>query len=116
MRIKNWIIYGGFLISGSWSGELDFLEINRNVKSKLGNYSYEIIDTKNSLKVKGDHIYQLGVYAYLLKNIQGTLPEKFYILLKYFSTAFTQSITPRKFTFITFLILSGSIFCSSFGS
>ena len=76
------IIYGGFLISGSWSGELDFLEINRNVKSKLGNYSYEIIDTKNSSKVKGDHIYQLGVYAYLLKNIQGTLPEKFYILLK----------------------------------
>ena len=76
------IIYGGFLISGSWSGELDFLEINRKVKSNLGDYSYEIIDTKNSSKVKGDHIYQLGVYVDLIKDIQGILPEKFYILLK----------------------------------
>ena len=45
-------------------------------------YSYEIIDTKNSSKVKGDHIYQLGVYVDLIKDIQGILPEKFYILLK----------------------------------
>ena len=39
------IIYGGFLISGSWSGELDFLEINRNVKSKL--YISGILNHKN---------------------------------------------------------------------
>ena len=76
------IIYGGWLSHGNWSGELDFLEINKNIKSNLGDYSYEIIDTKNSSKVRGDHLYQLGVYVDLLKEAQGILPEKFYILLK----------------------------------
>ena len=76
------LIYGGWLELDEWSGELDFLEINKEVKSDLGNYSYEITDTKNSSKVKGDHIYQLGIYLDLLKNIQGILPKKFYILLK----------------------------------
>ena len=41
-----------------------------------------VIDTKNSNKIKGDHIYQVGVYCDLLKKIQGVFPEKFYILLK----------------------------------
>ena len=76
------LIYGGWLESGNWSGEFDFLEINKEQKSKLGNYSYEITDTKNSSKIKGDHIYQLGIYLDLLKDAQGTLPSKFYILLK----------------------------------
>ncbi|WP_440677397.1 TM0106 family RecB-like putative nuclease [Candidatus Pelagibacter sp. HIMB1587] len=76
------LIYGGWLQSGNWSGELDFLEINKNVQSNLGNYSYEIIDTKNSSKVKGDHIYQVCLYSFLLKEAQGTLADNFYILLK----------------------------------
>ena len=76
------LIYGGWLQSGNWNGELDFLEINKNVQSNLGNYSYEIIDTKNSSKVKGDHIYQVCLYSFLLKEAQGTLADNFYILLK----------------------------------
>ena len=76
------LIYGGWLKSGNWSGELDFLEINKKVKSDLGSWSYEITDTKHSQKVKGDHIYQQGIYTNLLKEVQGILPEKFYILLK----------------------------------
>jgi len=76
------LIYGGWLKSGEWSGELDFLEINKNQKSELGSWSYEITDTKHSAKIKGDHIYQLGVYLLLLEEIQGILPENFYILLK----------------------------------
>ena len=67
---------------GKLEWEFDFLEINKEHKSKLGNYSYEITDTKNSSKIKGDHIYQLGIYLDLLKDAQGTLPIKFYILLK----------------------------------
>ena len=76
------VIYGGWLESGKWAGEFDFLEINKNLKSTLGNYSYEVIDTKNSSKIKSDHIYQTGVYCDLLKEAQGVLPENFYILLK----------------------------------
>ena len=76
------LIYGGWLKSGNWSGEFDFLEINKKVKSDLGSWSYEITDTKHSSKVKGDHIYQQCLYTNLLKEVQGILPEKFYILLK----------------------------------
>ena len=76
------LIYGGWLESGNWSGELDFLEIDKKNKSQLGDYGYEITDTKNSTKVRGDHIYQLGIYLELLKEVQGTLPKNFYILLK----------------------------------
>ena len=76
------LIYGGWLESGKWSGELDFLEINKDLKSNLGSWSYEVIDTKNSASVKGAHIYQVGLYSFLLKEIQGKLPKNFYILLK----------------------------------
>ena len=48
------IIRGGYLIDGKWRGEFDFLEINRDVKSNLGDYSYEVSDTKNTTKVKPD--------------------------------------------------------------
>ena len=76
------LVYGGWLASGNWRGELDFLEINTTVKSNFGDWSYEIIDTKNSSKVKKDHIYQISLYSFLLKEAQGILPKNFYILLK----------------------------------
>ena len=76
------LIYGGWLQSGKWSGEIDFLEINTKKKSNLGNWSYEVIDTKYSSRVKSDHIYQVSLYSFLINEAQGFLPENFYILLK----------------------------------
>ena len=76
------VIYGGYLQRDNWRGEFDFLIINKNTKSKLGDYSYEIIDTKNSNKPKPDHIIQLGMYTYMLEGIQGLLPKRFTIILK----------------------------------
>ena len=60
--------------------EIRFLEINNNQKSDLGDYSY-VLDTKNSRKVKGVSVYQLGICD-LLKNIQGIFYQKFYFVLK----------------------------------
>ncbi len=76
------LIYGGWLKSENYIGECDFLEINNHLNSELGNYSYEVIDTKNSSKIKKEHIYQVSLYSYLLKEVQGILPKNFYILLK----------------------------------
>ncbi len=76
------IIRGGYLIDGKWRGEFDFLEINRNVKSNLGDYSYEVSDTKNTTKVKPDHIFQVAIYADLLEKIQGIKSKNFNIVLK----------------------------------
>jgi len=80
---EGWeIIYGGYLKRDKWRGEFDFLIINRNLKSKFGDYSYEVIDTKNSNKPKPDHIIQLGMYTYMLEGTQGVLPKRFTIVLK----------------------------------
>ena len=76
------IIRGGYLIDGKWRGEFDFLEINRDVKSNLGDYSYEVSDTKNTTKVKPDHIFQVAIYADLLEKIQGIKSKNFNIVLK----------------------------------
>jgi predicted RecB family nuclease len=76
------IIRGGYLIDDKWRGEFDFLEINRNIKSNLGDYSYEVSDTKNTTKVKPDHIFQVAIYADLLEKIQGIKSKNFNIVLK----------------------------------
>ena len=44
-----------------------FGEINKTIKSNFGDWSYEIIDTKNTSKVKKDHIYQINHNFLLLK-------------------------------------------------
>ena len=46
------VIHGGYLKKDKWRGEFDFLIKNNNLSSKFGNYSYEVIDTKNSKKTK----------------------------------------------------------------
>ncbi len=80
---EGWeIIYGGWLKKDKWTGEFDFLIINKELKSKFGDYSYEVIDTKYSNKPKPDHIIQLGMYTYMLENTQGILPKRFTIVLK----------------------------------
>lgn len=76
------VIRGGYFIDNKWKGEFDFLEINRNVKSKLGDYSYDVLDTKNTNKVKPDHIFQVAIYAELLEKVQGIQSKNFYIVLK----------------------------------
>ena len=80
------VIYGGYLERENWRGEFDFLIINHNKKSKFGDYSYEVIDTKHTAKPKPDHIIQLGMYTYMLEGTQEVLPQKFTIVLKDFVT------------------------------
>ena len=80
---EGWeVIHGGYLQRDRWRGEFDFLIINKDLKSKFGDYSYEVIDTKNSNKPKPDHIIQLGMYTYMLEETQGVLPKRFTIVLK----------------------------------
>ena len=49
---------------------MELLIILKNLKSKFGDYSYEVIDTKNTSRVKVDHVIQVGMYTYLLEQIQ----------------------------------------------
>jgi predicted RecB family nuclease len=59
---------------GNWGGYADFLyRVAR--PSKLGDYSYEVADTKLSRSPKPGQILQLCLYSDLLAEMQGAMPE-----------------------------------------
>ena len=73
-------IYQAAFKSGAWGGYADFLErVER--PSKLGAFSYEVVDTKLKRSPDPKHLLQLGLYADLLKEIQGVAPERVHIEL-----------------------------------
>ena len=67
-RLKHDIFYG-------WA---DFLR-KTNKPSQLGNWSYEVIDTKLARETKAGSILQICLYSFIIQQIQGTLPEYMYI-------------------------------------
>ena len=73
------LIYHAYLIDGDFRGEADFL-IKVDTTSDLGNFSYEVYDTKVSRKPKPRHIYQITAYSSMLSKIQGILPDKMYLI------------------------------------
>jgi predicted RecB family nuclease len=63
-------IYQATLVGGMWAGFADFLErVDR--PSKLGLFSYEVIDTKLKRTPTPQHVLQLALYSDLLAEIQG---------------------------------------------
>jgi predicted RecB family nuclease len=73
-------IYQAVLSSDRWTGYADFLErVNR--PSKLGSFSYEIIDTKLKRSPDPKHVLQLALYSDLLAEVQGILPEHIHVVL-----------------------------------
>ena len=65
---------------GRWGGYADFL-YRVDKPSDLGNWSYEVADTKLSRKAKPSHILQLCLYSDLLAQMQGIRPEKAHVEL-----------------------------------
>ncbi|NDB68547.1 MAG: TM0106 family RecB-like putative nuclease, partial [Methylocystaceae bacterium] len=68
------VIFQGAFLSGNWGGWSDFLE-RVEKPSLLGNFSYEVTDTKLKRKVHPKHVLQLVLYSDLLTEIQGVSPE-----------------------------------------
>jgi uncharacterized protein len=72
-------VYQAFLYKEPLNGYADFLQrVER--PSKLGAFSYEVIDTKLSKSEKASYIIQLCFYSELLETIQGSLPEYAHIV------------------------------------
>jgi uncharacterized protein len=66
--------------NGSLIGHADFLrKVSR--PSKLGNWSYEVLDTKLSRSTKAKFIIQLGFYSALVGKVQSLLPVQMYVVL-----------------------------------
>lgn len=73
------IITQGALLAEAWSGRVDVL---RRVASPsaLGDWSYEVIDTKLARETRGGTILQLCLYTDLLAVAQGYRPAKMHVV------------------------------------
>jgi len=73
------VIVQATLLDDGWMGRADvLLRVER--PSELGDYSYEIADTKLARETKGRTILQLCLYSDLLRQVQGVLPEHMYVI------------------------------------
>jgi len=73
-------IYQAVFLSDDWHGIADFLErIDR--PSALGEWSYQVLDTKLARHPRPEHALQLCFYSYALGQIQGIAPEMAYVVL-----------------------------------
>ena len=73
------LIYKAYFIEKNFRGEADFL-LKVNTKSDLGNYSYEVYDTKITKNLRPKHVLQITGYSYLLSKIQNLLPRHMYLI------------------------------------
>lgn len=85
MRDGKEVIYQGYLKSndGKWVGIADILIKVPNppgVKSRFGDYHYEVQDIKLAKQAKVDHYIQLMLYADFLEQMQGVRPKKFSLI------------------------------------
>jgi len=80
MRRGVHLIYQATFFDGQFLGRADFL---RRIPgpSNLGEWSYDVIDTKLALSTKAYFLIQICNYSEHLKRIQGVMPEHGYIVL-----------------------------------
>jgi predicted RecB family nuclease len=79
MRSGADVIVQGALLQGAWSGRADILR-RVAIPSDLGDWSYEIIDTKLARETKGATVLQLSLYSDLLAAAQGRIPDYMYVV------------------------------------
>jgi predicted RecB family nuclease len=79
MRAGIEVITQGALLAGAWSGRVDIL---RRVASPsgLGDWSYEVVDTKLARETRGGTILQLCLYTDLLAVAQSYRPARMHVV------------------------------------
>lgn len=73
------VIYQATLKNGIWQGRADFL-IKVDTPSKLGAWSYEVIDSKLAKETRSGTILQLCLYSQLVGDIQGYMPFLMHVI------------------------------------
>lgn len=80
MRDGADVIYQGAFRDGPWQGYSDFLlKVPR--PSALGDFSYEVADTKLSRTAKPKHLIQMCIYSDILTREQGLQPHAVHVVL-----------------------------------
>jgi len=79
IRSRTQIILQPALKNGRWFGRPDVLR-RVPTPSALGEWSYEVVDTKLAKETRGGTVLQLAMYSDLLGIVQGLLPEMFHVV------------------------------------
>ena len=79
MRACAQIIFQGAFRSDGWVGRTDILK-RVETPSDLGDWSYEVIDTKLSRETKGGTLLQLSLYSDLVASVQGRMPDQMHVV------------------------------------
>jgi len=79
MRLGRAVIVQGAFLANGWGGRTDVL-LRVEEPSELGNWSYEVVDTKLSKETKGGTVLQLSLYCDLLGLVQGMRPHWSYVI------------------------------------
>lgn len=80
MRAGVDVIVQGAFLQGVWSGRTDVL-VRVPAASALGDWSYEVVDTKLARETKGGTVLQLCLYSDLLASAQGRQPEQMHVVI-----------------------------------
>jgi predicted RecB family nuclease len=81
MRIGADVIFQAALQDGPWVGFADFLVKQPGVTSDLGDYCYELHDTKLARTLKTNALIQLAHYGLMLEVMQGVPPPRLVVVL-----------------------------------
>ena len=73
------VIVQAELSDGRWSGRADVL-LRLEEPSRLGEWSYEVLDTKLARDTRGGTVLQLCLYSDLLAALQGHAPSHMYVV------------------------------------
>ena len=79
MRAGVDVIYQATLSDDRWEGHADFLQ-KAPRPSHLGDWSYEVYDTKLARETRAGTILQLCVYSLLLETFQGIRPAEMHVV------------------------------------
>ena len=80
MRLGRAVIVQGAFLANNWGGRTDVL-LRVETQSSLGDWSYEVIDTKLSRETKGGTVLQLSLYSDLVGKIQGLPPQRSHVIV-----------------------------------
>ena len=73
------VVYQATFFDGMWGGQADFL-LRVERPSNLGDWSYEVADTKLARRLKVPALLQMSIYADRLSLLQGVEPSRIYVV------------------------------------
>ena len=73
------VVYQATLFDGQWVGHADFL-LRTDRPSDLGDWSYDIADTKLARRLKVPALLQMATYAARLATLQGVAPRRLVVV------------------------------------